>query len=180
MIASQTFHLQCRGTQMADTHVEHINYAYAALASLTACQSQFICCFSCLRAANAMRSDATPLHSTRLSGIFSAGHSSFFMALTLSLVSANKHKQQQQRWQVYFLWPRLPLSFSLPLSLFTTLTRRPFCPFLCWLRAVKFISFNINWQHENLFINCSFSLLYPVRELSERVAWCVQKNKRRE
>lgn len=64
MIASQTFHLQCRGTKMADTHVEHINYAYAALASLTACQSQFICCFSCLPAANAKRRDSTSLDST--------------------------------------------------------------------------------------------------------------------
>lgn len=79
---------------------------------------------------DAKRCDATPLHSTRLSGIFSAGHSSFFMALTLSLVSANKHKQQQQRWQVYFLWPRLPLSFSLLLSLSASLTRRPLLSFL--------------------------------------------------
>lgn len=59
---------------------------------------------------------------------------------------------------------------------FLSLFHSPFVLFLCWLRAVKFISFNINWQHENLFINCSFSLLYPVRELCEGVAYCVELN----
>lgn len=67
------------------------------------------------------------------------------------------NKQQQQQGQRQ----RQQTCCKVDKSIFYSHTPRPLwphvLPFLwCWLRAVKFISFNINWQHENLFINCSF------------------------
>lgn len=170
MIARQTFHLQCRGTRTTGTHVEHINYAYAALASQPAWQSQFICCFSCLPAANAKRSDATRLHFTRLDSraysLPAIHHFSWRWHFHL-FQQTNTSNNSNVDKSIFMATPSS--LFFLPLPHWPVV---PFCPFLCWLRAVKFISFNINWQHENLFINCSFSLLYPVKELCEGVTWC--------
>lgn len=133
MIARQTFHLQCRDTHMADTHVEHINYAYAALASLTACQSQFICCFSCLPAANAKRSDATRLHFTRLDSraysLPAIHHFSWRWHFHLFQQTNTSNNNNNVDKSIFYGHAFLSLFLSLSLS--TALTRRPLLSFSC-------------------------------------------------
>lgn len=125
MMARQTFHLQCSGTRTTGTHVEHINYAYAALASQPACQSQFICCFSCLPAANAKRRDSTSLDST-LGHILCRPFIIFHGVDTFTCFSKQTQATTATLTSLFFMATPSSLFFSLPLSLYLTDPSSPF------------------------------------------------------